>query len=190
MSIVPLLLNDSLELLRPSRILNQRFGLGLEPEDLLAPMNFPLNSRLGLSARSPNYYRQWSCRAATGDTGSCVQMDSNKFQVNLDVQQFAPNEIAVKVIGNNAVVIEGKHEEKQDEHGFISRHFIRKYILPDGHDINNVVCNLSSDGVLNITAPRVDQTAEHRKIPIEQTGIPSKPIPKSQDEVLACPKKE
>ncbi|KAJ8963110.1 hypothetical protein NQ318_018575 [Aromia moschata] len=50
-------------------------------------------------------------------------------QVILDVQQFAPNEIVVKTNGNS-IIVEGKHEEKQDEHGFISRHFVRRYVLP------------------------------------------------------------
>ncbi len=44
-------------------------------------------------------------------------------QVCLDVQQFKPEEVNVKTV-DNFVVIEGKHEEKEDEHGYISRHFV------------------------------------------------------------------
>lgn len=50
-------------------------------------------------------------------------------QVILDVQQFTPNEITVKTTEKH-IIVEGKHEEKADEHGFISRHFVRRYQLP------------------------------------------------------------
>lgn len=71
----------------------------------------------------------------------------------MDVQQFAPNEITVKVT-EGTVIVEGKHEEKQDEHGFISRHFVRRYTLPKDVDVNNVVSSLSSDGVLTVSVPK------------------------------------
>jgi crystallin alpha B len=51
--------------------------------------------------------------------------------VNLDVHQFKPEEITVKTI-ENYVIIEGRHQEKEDEHGYIQRHFVRKYLLPEG----------------------------------------------------------
>jgi crystallin alpha B len=50
--------------------------------------------------------------------------------------------------------VEGKHEEKQDEHGYVSRHFVRRYILPSDIEVNNIVSSLSSDGVLTVTAPK------------------------------------
>jgi hypothetical protein len=74
-------------------------------------------------------------------------------QVILDVQQFAPNEITVKTL-DNTVIVEGKHEEKQDEHGYVSRHFVRRYVLPSDIEVNDIVSSLSSDGVLTVTAPK------------------------------------
>lgn len=59
----------------------------------------------------------------------------------------------MKTAGNN-VTIEAKHEERQDEHGFVSRHFVRRYALPPSHDVFNITSSLSSDGVLTITAPK------------------------------------
>lgn len=198
---------------RPSRLLNQQFGLGLDPEDLFSPI-LPLET-----TRSPlGYYRPWLSAAAARDVGSTVSVDKDKFQVNilivfvkyfsiffilcsivflqlfdttetkanvyvltfqvnLDVQHFSPNEITVRTKGDNTIEIEGKHEEKQDEHGYISRHFVRRYVLPKGHDINQVQSNLSSDGVLSITAPKSDVGAEQKRtVPIQQTGQPSKPV--------------
>lgn len=97
------------------------------------------------------------------------------FKVILDVQQFTPEEITVKA-SNNSVIVEGKHEEKPDEHGFISRQFTRRYILPTGYDIADVISSLSSDGVLTITAPkRPPPNAGERIVPITKTGPAKQP---------------
>nr|AHE77375.1 small heat shock protein [Lissorhoptrus oryzophilus] len=158
--------------IRPSRMFHQHFGLGLDPEDLLQPLN--LNNRI-LSRTPAGYMRNWQSRAAQQDAGSLVSFDKDKFQANLDVQQFKPEEITVKITGDNVLTIEGKHEEKEDEHGYISRHFVRRYVLPKNYDIEKVETKLSSDGVLSITAPSLEGKAvEHKSIPIMQTGEPAK----------------
>lgn len=114
------------------------------------------------------------------------------FQVILDVQQFTPNEITVKTTDKH-IIVEGKHEEKADEHGYISRHFVRRYQLPRksicflsflvlifdkkksflaGVNPNDISSTLSSDGVLTVTAPlkpAIQQNSE-RFVPITQTG--------------------
>jgi HSP20 family molecular chaperone IbpA len=77
--------------------------------------------------------------------------------VNLDVQQFKPEEIAVKTVdseGSSCIVVEGKHEEKQDEHGFVTRHFVRRYMLPADADGEKIQCKLSSDGILDVSVPK------------------------------------
>lgn len=90
----------------------------------------------------------------------------------MDVQQFAPNELNVKVV-DNFVIVEGKHEEKQDEHGYISRQFTRRYMIPKDHDVQNIVSNLSSDGVLTVSIPKVEGIEnKERSIPITHTGQP------------------
>ncbi|GBP28662.1 Protein lethal(2)essential for life [Eumeta japonica] len=81
------------------------------------------------------------------------------------------------------VVVEGKHEDKEDEHGFISRQFLRRYALPEGCEAETVQSKLSSDGVLTIMAPwKIDEAIEgERAIPIERTGPVGKEI-KEQEE--------
>ena len=69
------------------------------------------------------------------------------FQVNLDVQQFRPEEVTVKV-SDNFLVVEGKHDERGDEHGYISRHFIRRYRLPENVNPDAITSSLSSDCLL------------------------------------------
>ncbi|XP_018576297.1 alpha-crystallin A chain-like [Anoplophora glabripennis] len=118
------------------------------------------------------------------DTGVSVSSDKDKFQANVDVAQFKPEEISVKITGDNVVTVEGKHEEKEDEHGYISRHFVRRYVLPENCNIKEVKSKLSSDGVLTITAPKVseEKAIEHREIPITKTGQPVKRVEQKPSE--------
>lgn len=172
MSLLPFLLGHE-QALHPHhhrhRILDQDFGLALTPDDLLTAAVAPMLSR--------DYYRPWrQMAAAARDIGSTIKSDKDKFQVNLDVQHFAPEEISVKT-ADGFVIVEGKHEEKQDEHGFISRQFSRRYALPEGCNPDNVESRLSSDGVLSIIAPKVAPALKNeRAVPIAQTGPVRKEI--------------
>jgi crystallin alpha B len=99
--------------------------------------------------------------------------DKNSFEVKLDVQRFTPEELNVNLV-DNFVVIEGKHE-KVDEHGLISRHFVRKYKIPGDMKSENITCNLSSDGVLLLSAPRMieEPKVNERTVPINFTVKPA-----------------
>lgn len=90
-------------------------------------------------------------------------------QVRLDVQHFTPNEITVKII-DNFIVVDAQHEEKQDEHGYIFRHFERRYPLPIGFKSEDVVSTISSDGILTVTAPKTSDGSQVRQLHIERTG--------------------
>lgn len=157
MSVVPLIFRDWWDdFERPvSRLMDQHFGRGLNRDDLLSRFSDINFDRPLRSIFRDRYYRPW--RNVTGQPSSgssTIQLDNkDNFQVILDVQQFSPEEITVKTVGNN-VIVEAKHEERQDEHGFVSRQFIRRYVLPPSHDVINITSSLSSDGVLTITAPK------------------------------------
>ncbi|CAD6204982.1 GSCOCG00003084001-RA-CDS [Cotesia congregata] len=179
MALVPLLFSNWWEDLEaPHRLLDQDFGLGLSPDQLMPPsvVERYLVPRAADRRRHPlAYYRPWAELLRKADSGaSTVKADKDKFQVILDVQQFQPEEINVKVV-DKCVIVEAKHEEKQDEHGFISRQFVRKYMIPEQCDIDQVNSSLSSDGVLTITAPRKDipKVEGERSIKIEHTGKPA-----------------
>lgn len=55
---------------------------------------------------------------------------------------------------NNQVVVNAKHEEKHDDHGYISRELTRHYMLPKGYRTEDVISTLSSDGVVIVKVPR------------------------------------
>ncbi|KZC10002.1 PREDICTED: protein lethal(2)essential for life-like [Dufourea novaeangliae] len=173
MSAIPLLFSDWWEDLdHPHRLLDQNFGLGLYPDQLLMQCPLRLPSRRGGS-----YVRPWTELVRSGEEAagsSTVEADKDKFQVVLDVQQFEPNEIDVKVV-DRFVVVTAKHEEKRDEHGWVSRQFMRKYLIPEQCDIDQVSSKLSLDGLLTINAPRKAQpkAENERVIKITFTGKPA-----------------
>merc|ERR1712221_30561 len=83
-----------------------------------------------------------------------VKEDEKKMEVSLDTSQYRPDELKVSV-DKGVVTVEGKHEEKaEDGSKMVSRMFSRKYTLPANARAEDVVSNLSSDGVLVITAPK------------------------------------
>lgn len=114
--------------------------------------------------------RPWVNAGDTYEKQTHVTKDG--FQVTLDVQHFAPNEITVKTVDDNTVVIDAKHEERQDEHGFVSRQFQRRYRLPEGFNAKDVVSSVSSDGILTVKAPPAAPALQGnvRQVQIQQTG--------------------
>lgn len=173
MSILPYLLE---ELSQPT-VYDQHFGLGLLDDDLLVPRHYHPH---GLSrSRFPallqlQYPRPYRLSSAMQSGLSEIQNDGKNFKVNLDVQQFKPEEVSVKVV-DGYVVVDGKHEERSDEHGYISRQFTRRYKVPDTVDTAAIKSTLSSDGVLTIGAPKkvVESVKGERPIQIVQTNQPS-----------------
>nr|NP_001287001.1 heat shock protein 27, isoform B [Drosophila melanogaster]NP_524000.1 heat shock protein 27, isoform A [Drosophila melanogaster]P02518.2 RecName: Full=Heat shock protein 27 [Drosophila melanogaster]AAA28638.1 heat shock protein hsp27 [Drosophila melanogaster]AAF50285.1 heat shock protein 27, isoform A [Drosophila melanogaster]AAM49840.1 GM13686p [Drosophila melanogaster]AHN58026.1 heat shock protein 27, isoform B [Drosophila melanogaster]CAA27527.1 heat shock protein hsp 27 [Drosophila me len=160
-------------------LLEDDFGFGVHAHDLFHPRRLLLPNTLGLGRRryspyerSHGHHNQMSRRASGGPNALLPAVGKDGFQVCMDVSQFKPNELTVKVV-DNTVVVEGKHEEREDGHGMIQRHFVRKYTLPKGFDPNEVVSTVSSDGVLTLKAPpppSKEQAKSERIVQIQQTG--------------------
>ncbi|KAF7646487.1 hypothetical protein LDENG_00187480, partial [Lucifuga dentata] len=105
-----------------------------------------------------------------------VRSDRDKFTIYLDVKHFSPDELSVKVI-DDYVEIQGKHGERQDDHGYISREFHRRYRLPSSVDQSAISCSLSTDGLLTLTGPKVARGSESgrsdRNIPVTRDDKPN-----------------
>lgn len=156
----------------PSRLFDQRFGEGLLESDLFSGALSPFYLRApGL--HMPNLPMP-SPALNLPDTGlSEVKMDKDKFSVLLDVKHFAPEELSVKVVGDH-IEVHAKHEERPDEHGYISREFHRRYMIPKGVNPSAITSALSPDGILSITAPTVPAvTSPERTIPISRQEKPA-----------------
>jgi len=107
-----------------------------------------------------------------------VKQDDTKFEVTMDVSDYKPEELKVTTV-NNVLSIEGKHEHKQESSNdtaasnnfgssSVMKQFSRKWTLPKDADPNDVVSNLSSDGILMITAPRKQNPALKQDVPIQK----------------------
>ncbi len=96
-----------------------------------------------------------------------IKNDDSKFEVSLDVHDFRPDEIKVN-IKDSMLSIEAKHEEKTDNK-VVMKHFSRSYTLPESCMPSKVESNLSSDGILVITAPKQQAV---KADPVKVTKIP------------------
>lgn len=110
------------------------------------------------------------------DTWFQVRSDRDKFVIFLDVKHFSPEDLTVKV-QEDFVEIHGKHNERQDDHGYISREFHRRYRLPSNVDQSALSCSLSADGMLTFSGPKVtsgmDAGHSERAIPVSREEKPS-----------------
>lgn len=91
---------------RTSRLIDQHFGTALRRNDLLTSL---ANTQISSTPRTSPYYRPWGSALSRQDSGSTVNVDKNKYQIILDVQQFTPNEISVKTT-DKFIIIEGMSE--------------------------------------------------------------------------------
>ncbi|XP_074088193.1 alpha-crystallin A chain isoform X1 [Macrotis lagotis] len=152
--------------LYPSRLFDQFFGEGLFEYDLLPFLS---------STISP-YYRQSLFRTVLESGISEVRSDRDKFVIFLDVKHFSPEDLTVKVL-DDFVEIHGKHSERQDDHGYISREFHRRYRLPSNVDQASISCSLSADGMLTFSGPKshanMDSSHSDRSIPVSREEKPT-----------------
>lgn len=149
---------------------NNLYGMGLYPgnyySSLIPSEQALLHSMFAPLGRLQSYLKHLS------DIENRMHIGKDGFEVNLDVQHFKPEEIQLKTV-DNTIIIEAKHEEKQDsDSSYISRHFVRRYNLPDGFKPDDVISTLSSDGVLTVKCAKSEaiKDAKVREIQIQPTG--------------------
>uniref|UniRef100_A0A915B2F6 SHSP domain-containing protein n=1 Tax=Parascaris univalens TaxID=6257 RepID=A0A915B2F6_PARUN len=98
-------------------------------------------------------------------SGDIIDNDES-FSVTIDVSHFAPDELKVN-IDDGVLVIEGKHEIKNDRYGQIERRFVRRLQLPKNTKPETVTSELSKDGMLTVQTPKnVKEPPRSRNIPI------------------------
>lgn len=90
----------------------------------------------------------WSCEGMN-DSDLKVDYDDKDFKVTLDVSDYSPEELNLKII-NDTITITGKHEEKPDEHGVISREFKRQVMVPENVDLDTITCSVTPEGLMKV----------------------------------------
>ncbi|KAM9782352.1 heat shock protein beta-1 [Syngnathus typhle] len=144
-----------------SRIFDQTFGMPTPMEDLasypcthwpgyMRPASVMTPEMMYPGAVMAQQARALSRQISTGM--SEIKQTQDNWKVSLDVNHFSPEELVIKT-KDGVVEITGKHEERKDEHGFVSRCFTRKYTLPSSANVEKVTSSLSPDGVLTVEAP-------------------------------------
>jgi len=84
---------------------------------------------------------------------SKVQYDDDTYKIMVNVENYNPDELTIKTVGNS-VQVEAKHMEKtSDGRSFSSRNFSQTFSLPKGVNPEAVKSSLSKDGTLTIEAP-------------------------------------
>ncbi|UYV62657.1 CRYAA [Cordylochernes scorpioides] len=96
-----------------------------------------------------------------------VVHSDDKFQVHLDVSNYRPEELSVKMV---AVVVRGK-QEKKDGHSWVSREFNRRYSLPPDVDSQALTSTLTPQGVLTLEAPKMEPPGDQA---VEQMAVEDK----------------
>jgi len=77
-----------------------------------------------------------------------------KFQAVMDVKDFNPADLQVRVV-DDRVVVEGKYEKKsEDGSSMSSKSFLKEFTMPGTADIDSISTALSRDGVLTVKAPK------------------------------------
>merc|ERR1712018_204836 len=98
-----------------------------------------------------------------------VKDNDKSFEITMDTSQYKPDELKVNVVNHN-LTVEAKHtDQSEDGRSFVSRQFLRRYTLPSDCKQDLVTSNLSSDGVLVISSPKMppQMNTEGRSVPIQ-----------------------
>ncbi|XP_062398474.1 heat shock protein beta-8 [Sardina pilchardus] len=147
-----------------SRFMEDDFGIPF-PEDL--SMDWPGWARPRLSTRlnapwtgglrtagfprssmgSPTVYSSRYSEPRSSPTPN----PDEPWKVCVNVHSFKPEELNVKT-KDGFVEVSGKHEEKQDEGGIVTKNFTKKIQIPADVDPLTVFASLSPEGVLIIEA--------------------------------------
>ncbi|KAF4113246.1 heat shock protein, alpha-crystallin-related, b15 [Onychostoma macrolepis] len=151
---------------KTQNLLNQNTNLlsFLEPDEVswidsarksLGTSTWPGSIRLPLFSSLCKEIPPKSCTGLEGCVSEpvCEQMKGqHNWNVCLDVSPFSPEEMSIKT-KEGYLEITGNHEERQENHRWISRSFTRKYKLPADIDLRQISSMLSPDGILSVEAP-------------------------------------
>merc|ERR1719250_492249 len=92
--------------------------------------------------------------------------DDTKLEISLDTTGYKPDELKVSA-GQGMICVEGKHEEKSEAgQVMVSRQFSKKYSMPASARAEEVLSDLSQDGVLVISVPKRKIVEEDRSVEI------------------------
>ncbi|XP_068615312.1 heat shock protein beta-8-like [Brachionichthys hirsutus] len=127
---------------RPGRLSTR---LGPSPFGSSLRTGFPARQSTGGPTLYTSRYGESSPRSSPTTTGG------EPWKVCVNVHSFKPEELSVKT-RDGFVEVSGKHEEKQEEGGIVTKNFTKKIQIPIDVDPLTVFASLSPEGVLIMEA--------------------------------------
>lgn len=131
---------------RPGRLSTR---LSTSPFSSTLRTGFPPRQSTGGPALYTSRYGEPSSRSSP--TGTASSTGGEPWKVCVNVHSFKPEELNVKT-RDGFVEVSGKHEEKQEEGGIVTKNFTKKIQIPIDVDPLTVFASLSPEGVLIIEA--------------------------------------
>jgi len=124
---------------------------------------------------------------------------SRHLHLCFEVKGFKPEEVKIEILAKErAVVVEAKHEVKEKEHT-VTRHFLRKFVMPEDVQIDltkvELKSHLTHDGLLVIESalPRItpEELKAIREKPTHKTTpyMPTGPITPAGHHAVSIPVK-
>ncbi|RUS73316.1 hypothetical protein EGW08_018927 [Elysia chlorotica] len=96
-----------------------------------------------------------------------VENTDKEFRIRLDLSSYKPEEVKITT-DSQKVTVYAKHEERQDNHGFVSREMTRTYKLPNDVDVNSASSSMNNNGTLSIKLSKTAlETPKEVNIPVE-----------------------
>ncbi|XP_056137365.1 heat shock protein beta-8 [Lampris incognitus] len=181
-----------------SRFMEEDFGMPSFPDDLA--MDWPgwarparLTARLGTSPFGSGLRAGFPARASTGGPPVYTARYSEPrsappatggepWKVCVNVHSFRPEELHVRT-RDGYVEVSGKHEEKQEEGGIVTKNFTKKIQIPIDVDPLTVFASLSPEGVLIIEARQTppyhlfsSEGPQGGEVPEAESPMPQEPL--------------
>ena len=135
----------------------------LEKDSALAD---PARGSGSLSQFIDSVFDRFPGTAFASGWGCDVQDSDNEIVVRAEAPGFEPDEIEIKMSGNQ-LVLEAEHREEQNGEGKSLRYgkFYRSITMPSGIETDNIVAEYRN-GVLEVHLPKGDE-ANVRRIPVK-----------------------
>merc|ERR1712079_492234 len=154
---------DSLKMSEKQLELSKRSAFFSDPffADLKDSMGAGLERRLAeFSARAMGV-----AGAGLGEAAHNIQVSASndKFQIQLELPGFAPEDFALKT-KDDIIIVEAVHESKNEDGSSNSRKFTKEFKMPAGVVTEQLASTYSGAGILTVSAPRQIQAPEGAEV--------------------------
>jgi len=103
--------------------------------------------------------------AALGEAAHNIQVSASndKFQIQLELPGFSPEDFSLKTKGD-LIVVEAVHETKSDDGSSQTRSFTKEFKMPGGVVSEQLSSTYNGQGILTVSAPRVISAPEGAEV--------------------------